>query len=169
MRIQEGHLKFVFETSDGSMASQYDEWSFYRKQFIKVAGGTKAVDFIYVDKASDITWLIEVKDYRHPEAKSIKPSELAGVVAQKVCDSLAGLAAARCNANDATEREFSEAALTTGSIRVVLHMEQVNRNHRFIDPANVLTKLKQQIKAVDAPPVVVSQASLKTNMRWIVT
>ena|SRR5690554_218855 len=151
------------------MASQYDEWSFYRKQFIKVAGGTKAVDFIYVDKVGNVTWLIEVKDYRHPEAKSIKPSELAGVVAQKVCDSLAGLAAARCNANDATEREFSEAALTTGSIRVVLHMEQVNRNHRFIDPANVLTKLKQQIKAVDAHPVVVSQASLKTNMRWIVT
>lgn len=30
MRIQEGHLKFVFETSDGSMASQYDEWVFYR-------------------------------------------------------------------------------------------------------------------------------------------
>ena len=169
MKIQEGHLEFDFETGDGSMASQYDEWSFYRNQFVSVTKGTKAVDFIYVDKAHDITWFIEVKDYRHPDTVVIKPSELADVVAQKVRDSLAGLAAARCNANDPAEREFSEAALRTSEIRVVLHMEQINLNHRFIDPANVLTKLKQQIKAVDPHPAVVNQANLKVNMCWKVT
>lgn len=163
MKIQEGHLEFDFLTDNGSLVSKYDEWRFYRNHFISVTNGTKAVDFIYVDKANNTTWLIEVKDYRHPDTELIKPSELADMVAQKVRDSLAGLAAARCNANDPEERAFSKAALRMDQIRVVLHMEQ---NHRFIDPADVLTKLKQQIKAVDTHPVVVHQANLKANMRW---
>lgn len=165
MKIQEGHLEFDFPTDDGSLATQYDDWSFYRNQFIRVTEGTKAVDFIYIDRDHDITWLIEVKDYRHPDTESIKPSKLAGVVAQKVRDSLAGLVAARCNANELQERELSEAALNTNKIKVVLHMEQ---NHRIIDPADVLIKLRQQIKAIDAQPKVVNQSNLKANMRWTV-
>lgn len=58
MKIQEGRLVFDFETDDESCATQYDEWSCYRKQFIGVTSGTKAVDFIYVDKTQSITWLI---------------------------------------------------------------------------------------------------------------
>ncbi|CAM5194244.1 hypothetical protein OURE66S_00590 [Oligella ureolytica] len=163
MKIKEGHLEFDFLTEHGSRASQYDKWSFYRNQFINVTKSTKAVDFIYIDKAHDITWLIEVKDYRHPDTQLIKPSELASVVAQKVRDSLAGLAAARCNANDTEEREFSNAALRTNKIKVVLHMEQ---NHPIINPADILTNLKQQIKAIDAQPKVVNQGNLKANMCW---
>lgn len=165
MKIQEGHLEFDFPTNNGSLASQYDEWSFYRNQFIKVTAGTKAVDFIYIDKVNDITWFIEVKDYRHPDTGLIKPSELAGIVAQKVRDSLAGLATARCNANNPQERTLSEAALKTKQIKIVLHMEQ---NHHAINPADILTKLKQQIKAVDAQPKVVNKKNLKANMRWTV-
>ena len=54
-------------------------------------------------------------------------------------------------------------ALKTNKINVVLHMEQ---NKHFIDPADILSKLKQQIKAVDSHPKVVNQANLKTSMRW---
>lgn len=80
-------------------------------------------------------------------------------------DSLAGLAAARCNANNPQERTLSEAALKTKQIKIVLHMEQ---NHHAINPADILTKLKQQIKAVDAQPKVVNKKNLKANMRWTV-
>ena len=41
MKIQEGHLEFDFPTNNGSLASQYDEWSFYRNQFIKVTAAQK--------------------------------------------------------------------------------------------------------------------------------
>lgn len=68
MIIREGELNFNFEADDGSLATQYDTWSFYRNQFINVAGGTKAVDFIYIDQSDKTCWLIEVKDYRHPDA-----------------------------------------------------------------------------------------------------
>ncbi len=166
MKFQEGNLEFEFSTDDNSLASKYDEWSFYRNQFINVTKSAKAVDFIYIDNTHDITWLIEVKDYRHPDTKSIKPSDLANVVAQKVRDSLAGLAAARCNANLPKERDFSDAALKTKKIKIVLHMEH---SPHFIDPADILTKLKSQIKAIDEHPKIVNQTNLKANMPWTVT
>ena len=50
MKFQEGNLEFEFSTDDNSLASKYDEWSFYRNQFINVTKSAKAVDFIYIDK-----------------------------------------------------------------------------------------------------------------------
>ena len=111
MRITEGDLNFDFETDDGSLASKYDEWIFYRNHFCKIAESVKAIDFIYVDKKQRCTWLIEVKDYRHPQTEQIKPSELADAVALKVRDTLAGLVAAKCNANDDVEKQIKKTVL----------------------------------------------------------
>lgn len=169
MDIQEGTLTFAFETDEGSLASQYDTWAFYRKQFINVVNGTKAVDFIYVDKSQNTSWLIEVKDYRHPDAERIKPSDLGETVALKVRDTLAGLVAASCNANDPQEKELAKQALKAKKFRVVLHMEQNQHRFKVIDPADVLQKLKQRLKAVDAHPCVVHQGNLKPDMRWTIS
>lgn len=169
MEIQEGVLTFKFETVNGSLASQYDTWEFYRQQFIKVAGGTKAVDFIYFNKPQNTSWLIEVKDYRHPDTEQIKPSKLGDIVAIKVRDTLAGLAAARFNANDLQEKRLADKLLKANSIRVVLHMEQNPRRDRYIDPADVLLKLKQSLKAVDAHPRVVNTSNLISKMSWQVS
>ncbi len=46
-QIDEGRLRFLFP--DNTVASKYDEWSFYRNQFNSAFGGTKAVDLIHVD------------------------------------------------------------------------------------------------------------------------
>lgn len=168
MDIQEGTLTFTFETDDGLLASQYDTWAFYRKQFIGIANGIKAVDFIYLDNTQKTAWLIEVKDYRHPDTERIKPSDLGETVALKVRDTLAGLVAASCNANDPHEKELAKQALKAKKFRVVLHMEQNQHRLKFIDPADVLQKLKQRLKAVDAHPCVVHQGSLKPDMRWTI-
>lgn len=45
--ITEGKLTFAFP--DGWDASQYDRWSYYRNQFIKVCGGTKAIDILALE------------------------------------------------------------------------------------------------------------------------
>lgn len=144
MRITEGDLNFDFETDDGSLASKYDEWIFYRKHFCKIAESVKAIDFIYIDRTQRCTWLIEVKDYRHPQTEQIKPSELADAVALKVRDTLAGLVAAKCNANDDMEKQISKAALDMPKINVVLHMEQIKRVW-VIDPADLKNKLQQKL------------------------
>lgn len=164
--MREGNLKFSFPQTNGSEARKYDECSFYRNQFSNVAGGTKGVDFIYIDKTQKnkpITWLIEVKDYRHPDSETIKPSELASAVAEKARDTLAGLVAARHNANCHNEKDFSNKALKTRQLRVILHLEQ---KHNYIDPADILTKLKQQVKAIDAHPKVISKNKASATIPW---
>lgn len=169
MIIREGELNFNFEADDGSLATQYDTWSFYRNQFINVAGGTKAVDFIYIDQSDKACWLIEVKDYRHPESVKIKPSELAEVVALKVRDTLSGLVAAKFNGIAQEEVNVAALALKTQRVKVVLHMEQHHIRNRYIEPADVLQKLKQMLKGIDAHPYVVNKNNLKNNMHWQVS
>lgn len=163
----EGRLTFHFP--DDACVSQYDNWAFYRNQFNACFGGTKSIDFVYVE--GDVTWLIEVKDYRaHRRTKAI---ELGDEVAIKVRDTLAGLAAAQCNANDQEEKRQARLALRKNRFNVVLHLEQPEKQSklfpRAVDPANVTIKLKQTLRAVDAHPKIVNQHNLKPNMRWTVT
>ena len=150
------------------VVGRYEAWSFYRNQFQSVCGGAKAVDFILVERAR--TWLIEVKDYRH-EGRT-KMSDLSHEVAAKVRDTLAGLAAGRCNANDNEERQNSNRALSTGSIGIVLHLEQPASASklfpRVADRASLTQKLKQLLKPVDPHPRVVDRHSLHPSMRWTV-
>lgn len=150
--LVEGDLAFEFPSD--CKASHYDKWAFYRKQFQQVAGGSKAVDFLCIDRSC--TWLIEVKDYSlHPRTK---PSELHEEVAIKVRDTLAGLAAAQANANEESEREIARTSLSR-PWRVVLHLEQPREQSKLrpksIDPANLSMKLRQAVGPIDSRPKVV--------------
>jgi hypothetical protein len=151
--IIEGQLTFTFP--EQWEASQCDRWSFYRNQFQRTCGGAKAVDILAV-RSQACCWNIEVKDYRqHPRTKTI---ELADEVAQKVRDTLACLVAAKANANNPAERDLAIAALQCSRLRVVLHLEQPAKHSvlfpRAIDPADVLQRLKQLLKAIDPHPLV---------------
>jgi len=164
--ITEDRLTFSFP--DGIKATKYDDWSFYRNQFNHAFGGSKATDLIAID--GNTTWLVEIKDYR--QHRRTKPIDLGDEVAIKVRDTLAGLTAAQCTANDAAEKQFARRALKTTKWQVVLHLEQPQKQSklfpRAINPADVLQKLKQKLKAIDAHPKVVDQDSLTSDMRWTV-
>lgn len=153
MKIKEGALVFSFSTTNGSQAIKYDDTEFYRNQFIKITSGTKAVDIIFLDMTNSTTWLIEVKDYRHRQVKFIKPSDLGAVIAEKVRDTLSGLVAARYNANNRNEQGFSDRALRTGRLRIILYIEQPT--YQPINLSDLRLKLKQQLKAVDAHPQII--------------
>ena len=170
MEIIEGDLRFIF--ADTITASKYDDWSFYNKQFLKhfnPIGGVKAVDIIAIDQR--VVWLIEIKDYRL-ECKT-NARDLASVVAIKVRDTLAGLAAAKNNANDNEEKAIAQQALSKPKIRVVLHMEQPLKHSRLrpiaIAPADIKLKLRQLLKSIDAHPLVVSKETLHPTMPWEVS
>lgn len=163
--LTEGQLQFDFRGDD---ATKYDEWSFYRAEFEKSCNGNKAVDIIFVDDSE--TWLIEVKDYRYyPRTKSI---DLAEEVALKVRDTLAGIVAAKLNANDAAEKQLARCALQKTRLRVVLHLEQPTNSSklfpRVVDPAKLQQKLKQKIKAIDPHPLVIDRHGLHRSMNWTV-
>ncbi|MDI9336705.1 MAG: hypothetical protein QM520_06725 [Gammaproteobacteria bacterium] len=75
--------KLYFQFPANWQVGRYDQWKFYRH----VSGqGVKAVDVIAVSPEKT-AFLIEVKDYRHPQAA--KPSDLPKQLAQKVYDTLA--------------------------------------------------------------------------------
>ena len=165
--LTEQRLAFNFD--EGVPATQYDEWSFYRNQFNAAFSGAKAVDFLCL--ANRQLWLIEVKDYRHH--RRTKLVDLGDEMADKVRDTLAGLMAARCNANNPEEHELARTALTCSRLRVVLHLEQPRHASRLVPqvvkPDTLRLKLKQRLKAVDPHPKVVDQCSLSTDMPWTVT
>ena len=103
--LEEGRLKFQFE--EAFVPWKYDDSSF--------AGGAKGVDFLCHTK--DTLWLIEVKDYRAHERQ--KSQDLSEEVAEKVRDTLGGLAALRVNGNEPDERKRAAAALKKKRLRVV--------------------------------------------------
>ena len=150
--LTEGGLQFTFPTKN---ASKYDDWAFYRNQFQKVANGTKAIDFIFVQDST--TWLIEVKDYRvHRRSKEISIEE---EIALKVKDTVAGLLAAKMNANNTEEKQFATKVINSTELKFVLHLEQPPTNSRLFPQAfnlaNVKLAVKNRIKAIDAHPKVV--------------
>jgi hypothetical protein len=165
--IVEGNLTFEFP--DGWQAEQYDRWSFYRNQYQQVCNGTKAVDLLAIDQARHL-WMIEAKDYRRQ--RRMKSIDLAEEVARKVHDTLAGLAAARCNANDDAERSYANASMQCGGIRIVLHLEQpVIPSKAFPmvgKRANIQARLKRLVKAIDPHPVVVDRSNTLPDV-WRVT
>ncbi|MDE0418130.1 MAG: hypothetical protein OXI95_14510 [bacterium] len=165
--IAEGMLKFDFPNS--CQASKYDDWSFYRNQFQRVVNGSKAVDIVCVER--DVSWLIEVKDYRrHPRTKAI---DIVDEMAVKVRDTLAGLAAAARNANDIHERKHARRALASRTWRVVLHLEQSETPRKLwknpVDSSSLLLKQRSRVlKAIDAHPIVCSRNSPCGQIPWTV-
>lgn len=157
--VIEGNLTFEFE--EGWLAVKYDEWAFYRNQFQKICGGSNGVDILAVSPGRECTYLIEIKDYRvFPRKKAI---DLADEVASKVRDTLAGLVAARVNANDHDEKDFARNSLKTEKLRVVVHLESPNQTKKLfqntvIEPLDVKQKLKKLLKAVDPHPLVGNRA-----------
>ena len=163
--ITEGALTFSFP--NGFKARKYDDWTFYKKHFQSVAGGSKAVDILCIARGA--AWLIEIKDYRQYSRK--KTIDLCNEVAIKVRDTLSGLATAYANADDKAEKYFARRVVETGEWRVVLHLEQLDEGSRLwptaINPANVRLKLRQKLKAVD-PNAMVTDIRRLGDVPWSV-
>ena len=115
---------------------------------------------------------MEVKDYR--EDRREKLMDICDEITQKVRDTLAGMVAARCNANDFHEKDFASQCLTKPSkLQIVFHLEQPanpSKTHPLVDTlANIKQKLRSRIKPIDAHPKVVDIATAVGRLPWTVT
>jgi len=158
-----------FDFPDDWQVSKYDDWSFYRNQFIRIRDGIKSLDLLAIDQ-DKTAWLIEVKDYRlHPRTK---PSDLGAEVAHKVFDTLAAIIPAKIHATDPVEKQLAHVVSASRKLRVVLHLEQPAKHSklrpRAINPADVQQKIRQLLKPVDAHSLVVDSVSMK-KLGWIVS
>ena len=156
-------LKFDFPASWS--VSKYDDWNFYRNQYLRIGSGIKAVDLIAL--SADTAWMIEVKDYRvHRRTKAV---DIHQEFADKVVHTLSALLPAKVNSNDISERDFAAKALRATRLRIVLHLEQPAKHSklfpRAIDPANVQIKLRQKLKAIDPHPIVAESTKMH-DLHW---
>jgi len=146
------------------LASKYDDWSFYRNQFSRQDNGIQAVD-VLAREPNGTAYLIEVKDYRHPNTE--RPSQLPQAIANKVLMTLAAMLPAKLNGNDPGERTIANAVLTCKRLRVIAHVELPQRHQPAMDPADLKQKLAQLLRAVDAHPKVVSKNNM-LGLGWAV-
>lgn len=113
-------------------------------------------------------WLIEAKDYTRGHATTT--AAVADDVAQKVRDTLAGLAAARVHAVGDEKRHASE-ALSTARLRVIFHMElPPPASPQFaatLDQAAVLQQLRQRVRVID-PKLEVVDSGRINHLPWTV-
>ena len=159
-------LKFSFPPNWKTV--KIDDWSFYRKQFMPIRDKIKAVDLIAI-APDGTTWFIEAKDYRrHSREDSI---DLGAVIVDKLFNTLAAILPAKVNANDPTEREFAREILRATRLKVVFHLEQPARPSRLhpraFNPADIQQKLRKRLKAIDAHPLVVEKAEMR-SLAWSV-
>lgn len=94
-------------------------------------------------------------------------------LAKKVRDTLAGLVAAYFNANNPLEQKLAASALKTTRLNLVFHIEQSMKVSklfpRAINPADLVQKLKSQLKAIDAHPKITDQYTINANIPWTVS
>ena len=156
-----------FDFPDDWHVGKYDDWSFYRYQFITMRDGIKSLDLLAIDP-DKTAWLIEVRDYSvYPRTK---PSDLAEEVACKVFDTLAAIIPAKINATDPDEKLIARAVSASYNLRVVLHLELPAETHsklnpKGINPANVQQKIRRLLKPIDTEPLVVDMRSMR-GLEW---
>jgi hypothetical protein len=158
-------LTFAFDPRVSAVI--YDRWQHYTQVWNAPNHGQKAVDVVAVDGAppQSTAWLIEAKDFR-VITNPPKSSNIAGLpqfVADKVTDTLAGLAHAQNHANNPGEKQMATDAMNSTSKRIVLHLEPHTGAHTALFPtgfaASVLQRLQQVVKSIDPKPLVLNIAN----------
>lgn len=153
----------IFTFPNQWSVTKYDDWSFYRNQFSR-QGGIKAVDAIALDPNGS-AFLIEVKDYRHPDTE--KPSQLPAEIAAKVLHTLSAMLPAKLLATHPDEARLASDVLKCTSLRIVAHIEQPQRHRGVVDPADLKQKLRELLRAVDPHVKVVSMTKMQA-LPWTV-
>ena len=164
-RFQARGLEFEFD--DDWLVGVPDASAFYRRHFIRMWDGIRAVDLLAVDPEGTL-WLIEAKSF--VEQPRTDPEALDLVVGTKAFDTLAALLPAKRHANEAADVTLARRALDARNLRVVLHLEQpLHRSRlrpRAISPADVKMALRRRIRPIDQHPLVVEST---TRMPWRVS
>lgn len=167
----------TFDFDPAVKADTYDKWQHHCIVWNAPPGGKKAVDVVAVEDVPPGTaWLIEAKDFRiitNPP----KPSNISGLpqqVADKVHDSLAGLADASIKASVPGEKQLAKEAGACTSRRIVLHLEPHVGAHTALFPAgfaaSVLQQLRQRVSTIDAHPLVLNIANTQqSGVPWSVS
>lgn len=165
VEIQEGKLLFNFECA----AIKFDDSRYYREHFMKIQNGLSAVDILAVDDG--VGYLIEIKDYTHPDSKKLTLDDLIDAVVGKVICTLSALLPMKINANYPNESELAGLFIQSQQIKVFLHIELPPPTSKLQqstwDFQAIQMKLKNRLKPIDAHPKVVAK-KCPDRFPWLV-
>ena len=161
--IQEGKLCFTFKFD----AIKFDDTQYYRKHFVDIKKGIAAVDILAVD--NQIGYLIEIKDYTHPDTKNLTSSVLIEITVNKVISTLAAILPMKNNAVNGDEKAIAKKFSKVSQIQVVLHIEKPPPRRTLEQSCYNFQKMKSflkiKLKPIDAHPKIVSKENLK-GLPW---
>ncbi len=116
--ITEGNLSFTFEFD----AIKFDDTSYYREHFSRIQNDIAAVDILAVNNG--IGYLIEIKDYTHPDTENLTSSDLIEAIVKKVISTLSAILPMKNYASIPTEEKETVTLFSkTNEIKVFLHLE----------------------------------------------
>lgn len=164
--IQEGNLIFSFEFD----AIKFDDSLYYREHFSKIKNGIAAVDILAVDNCTG--YLIEIKDYTHPDTESLESTKLIEAIVNKVVSTLAAILPMKNNATSDDEKTLAKKFSKASQIQIVLHIENPPQRRTLKQSCynfqEMEASLKMRLKPIDAHPKIVSKDNLK-GLPWKVT
>ncbi len=163
--ITEGNLSFTFEFD----AIKFDDTLYYREHFSRIKNDIAAVDILAVNNG--IGYLIEIKDYTHPETENLTSSDLIEVIVKKVISTLSAILPMKNSAGNPAEKKIAEDFAKSSEIRIVLHIEKpparCTLKQSCYNFQEIELSLKRKLKPIDAHPKVVSKENLK-GLPWVV-
>lgn len=166
VNIQEKNLSFSFAFD----AIKYDDSLYYREHFIKIQNGISAVDIIAVD--NNTGYLIEIKDYTHPDTENEELPVLMDAIVNKVLSTLSAILPMKNNASNQIEKDIALSFSKTNVIKVFWHLElppqRKGLKQSTWSPKDIEMKLKKKLKPIDAHPKVVSK-KCPDRFSWKVT
>ncbi len=161
--IKEGNLTFSFEFG----AVKFDDSAFYRRQFVRIQNNIQAVDIVAVD--NETAYLIEVKDYTHPDTENLTLKELIRTIISKILLTLSAILPMKNNANVRAEKMIAEKFSRADRISVIFHMELPPPRRTLRQSAfniqNLQIQLRRKLRSVD-PHLKIVSASNSEGLPW---
>jgi len=168
--MKEGKLEFNFALSFDVVS--FDDTDYYRNHFVKIQKGIKAIDILAIHNSEN--YMIEVKDYTHPETKNLSEIQLIEDIIKKVICSLSAIYPMSFKANSQEEKNIASKFLRNSELFIIFHIElpppRKGLKQSTFNIPNLQKALRKRLKVVTNKTniKVVSKNNLK-NLPWSVT
>ena len=166
MKLTEKNLVFDFNSS---LSIQYDETEYYRKGFQTISDDISAVDFITIEQNNG--YLVEIKDYRHPDTELISYKELIPILIKKILSTLSSIIPMKVMASKIDEKTIAESFSQINQLTIVLHIELPSKLSKqemaFFRRDKLELELKRKLLPIYNYLYVVSSTS-KVALPWSV-
>jgi len=167
MKFIENNLVFDFNSS---LSIKFDETNYYREKFQTISDNEiSAVDFITIKENQG--YLIEVKDYQHPNTEFLNYKKLIPILIKKILSTLSSIVPMRLMAEDRAEKEIAQNFSQINKLIIVCHIELPSKLSKqqmaFFRRDKLELELKRKLLPIYHNLYVVSTKS-KVSLPWIV-